>query len=126
GNAYSLLGSKYHPRLQWSRGVVTAETWQLLADLTMAPSASMEPRCCHRGNATAAGVNGARVCGLQWSRGVVTAETCRMGDCRLVDRGASMEPRCCHRGNVDRSRCPIRRTSTCFNGAAVLSPRKRL
>src|SRR5690606_15582275 len=117
-------GTPFTLALQWSRGVVTAETAR-------------------------AGVHGhtdRQV--LQWSRGVVTAETTHSprSACRdyRFNGAAVLSPRKRAAGRAMRSarpagfngaavlsprkrrrRSPRRGPMCCFNGAAVLSPRKR-
>ncbi len=61
--------------LQWSRGLLTAETYLLGYD--------SDPKTM-----------------LQWSRGLLTAETQRGQSVRVGERRASMEPRSFDRGDV--------------------------
>ncbi len=102
--------------LQWSRGLLTAETNPTVRFVPFHPVPSMEPRSFDRGDCQVVAAMAAQS-HLQWSRGLLTAETGRnlsfshlLGDLQWS------------RGLLTAETCVIRSVSSscrAFNGAAV-------
>ena len=88
------------PRLQWGRGLSTAEIWPTLMHRPASPlfgfngAAVFQPRKWRQRKAS-----GTLEQVLQWGRGLSTAEMRCATRCRVAPEAASMGPRSFNRGN---------------------------
>ena len=145
---YAMYGPAFigETRLQWGRGLSTAEMIVSSGNKVRPWNASMGPRSFNRGNlpgGVAASLAGLASMGprsfnrgnqqraieadpknrLQWGRGLSTAEIRPLRAGNDATHAASMGPRSFNRGNLHRKQT-LDAVEIGFNGAAVFQPRK--
>ncbi len=99
GDIERMMTQADNDRLQWSRGLLTAETGVHRHRADVHATASMEPRSFDRGDGNRTNPLGRNRNRLQWSRGLLTAETRLYERTLSVTEIASMEPRSFDRGD---------------------------